>query len=93
MQPEAPRKSRFEERRWFIGGSDARIILMGSEKPHCSDYGARSAVSAEPLDLSDELIVQLGLVTESLNRRWYERRSGHQIRSVQMRRRHRGFSC
>jgi predicted phage-related endonuclease len=35
---------------------------------------------------------QLGLVTESLNRRWYERNSGHRIRSVQMRRRHHGFS-
>ncbi len=31
----------------------------------------------EPEDLSDNLIVQLGTVTEDLNRRWYERNTGH----------------
>ena len=31
---------------------------------------------AEPEDLSGNLIVQLGLVTEDLNRRWYELNSG-----------------
>ena len=31
------------------------------------------------LDLSGELIVQLGLVTEDLNRRWFERNAGHKI--------------
>ncbi len=34
-------------------------------------------------DLSDVLIVQLGLVTEDLNRRWYEHNSGHRISDVQ----------
>ncbi|WP_426443354.1 YqaJ viral recombinase family protein [Bradyrhizobium genosp. P] len=34
-------------------------------------------------DLSGELIVQLGLVTEDLNRRWYELNSGKRISDVQ----------
>jgi predicted phage-related endonuclease len=36
-----------------------------------------------PSDLSRELIVQLGIVTEDLNRRWYELNSGHRIGHVQ----------
>jgi hypothetical protein len=36
-----------------------------------------------PLDLSSVLIVQLGLVTEDLNRRWYELNSGHRISDIQ----------
>jgi hypothetical protein len=31
----------------------------------------------EPLDLSENLVVQLGVVTESLNRHWFERNTGH----------------
>ena len=38
---------------------------------------------AEASDLSAVLIVQLGLVTEDLNRRWYELNSGHRISHVQ----------
>ena len=34
------------------------------------------------------LIVQLGTVTEDLNRRWYERNTGHAIRDVQCRLKH-----
>jgi len=43
---------------------------------------------AEPEDLSNNLIVQLGTVTEDLNRRWYELNSGHVIKDVQRRARH-----
>ncbi len=32
-----------------------------------------------PLDLSDVLLAQLGLVTEDLNRRWYELNSGNRV--------------
>jgi hypothetical protein len=39
----------------------------------------------EPEDLSDNLIVQLGTVTELLNRRWYEKKSGQVINDVQRR--------
>jgi predicted phage-related endonuclease len=43
---------------------------------------------AEPEDLSDVLVVQLGTVTEDLNRRWYERNSGHAVTAVQRHVRH-----
>jgi predicted phage-related endonuclease len=43
---------------------------------------------AEPEDLSGNLLVQLGTVTEELNRTWYERNTGHSIRDVQRRVRH-----
>jgi hypothetical protein len=38
-----------------------------------------------PEDLSGNLIVQLGLVTEDLNRQWYERNTGNAIKDVQCR--------
>jgi predicted phage-related endonuclease len=39
----------------------------------------------EPQDLSGNLIVQLGLATEALNRRWYEANTGQAITDVQSR--------
>ena len=42
----------------------------------------------EPEDLSGNLIVQLGVVTEPLNRRWYERNTGHALTEVQRRVQH-----
>jgi predicted phage-related endonuclease len=41
-----------------------------------------------PEDLSGNLIVQLGKVTEDLNRRWYEANSGQVITDVQRHVRH-----
>jgi predicted phage-related endonuclease len=38
-----------------------------------------------PEDLSDELVVQLGSVTEALNRRWYEKNTGQVVADVQRR--------
>ena len=38
---------------------------------------------AEPKDLSGNLIVQLGVVTEPLNRQWFERNTGQAIKDVQ----------
>jgi predicted phage-related endonuclease len=38
-----------------------------------------------PEDLSGDLIVQLGLVTEDLNRHWYERNTGRSITDIQSR--------
>ena len=43
---------------------------------------------AEPENLSGNLIVQLGVVTEDLNRRWYEANTGQVITDVQRRIRH-----
>ena len=41
-----------------------------------------------PEDLSTNLIVQLGLVTEDLDRHWFERNTGQIIECVQHRIRH-----
>ncbi len=42
----------------------------------------------EPQDFSQNLIVQLGKVTEDLNRDWYQRCTGQTIKDVQKRIRH-----
>ena len=44
---------------------------------------------AEPQDFSDNLIVQLGVATEALNRAWYQRQTGRKVNDVQRRLRHR----
>ena len=43
---------------------------------------------AEPPDYSRNLVVQLGLATEDLNRRWYERTTGEAIKDIQSWSRH-----
>ena len=75
------------DRRYFIGGSDARII-MGDDEAALIRLWREKRGEAEPEDLSGDLIVQLGLVTESLNRLWYERNTGKTIECVQHRVRH-----
>jgi predicted phage-related endonuclease len=62
-------------RREFIGGSDARII-MGDDEVALVRLWREKRGEAEPEDLSGNLVVQLGLVTENLNRLWYERNTG-----------------
>jgi predicted phage-related endonuclease len=42
----------------------------------------------EPVDLSRNLVVQLGAVTEALNRTWFERNTGRTLKDVQRRIRH-----
>ena len=74
-------------RRSFIGGSDARII-MGSDEAALVRLWREKRGEAEPEDLSGNLIVQLGLVTETLNRHWYERNTGQTVECVQHRLRH-----
>jgi len=69
-------------RRGFIGGSDARII-MGNDEPVLQRLWQEKRGEAEPEDLSANLLVQLGLATEPLNRRWYERTTGEVIKDVQ----------
>src|SRR3981081_2118216 len=66
----------------FIGGSDARIIMGKDEKALLRLWREKRGEAAA-LDLSDVLIVQLGLVTEDLNRRWYELNSGYRIGDIQ----------
>jgi predicted phage-related endonuclease len=61
-----------------MGADDAALVRLWREK--------RGEV--EPEDLSGNLIVQLGLVTEPLNRLWYERNTGQTVECVQHRLRH-----
>ena len=72
------------DRRHFIGGSDARIIIGQDEKALIRLWQEKRG-EIGPEDLSANLIVQLGVVTEDLNRAWYERNTGHAITAVQTR--------
>src|SRR5262249_45820589 len=74
-------------RRGFIGGSDARII-MGRDEAALIRLWREKCGEVQPEDLSGNLIVQLGTVTEELNRIWYERNSGRRVTEVQRRVRH-----
>jgi predicted phage-related endonuclease len=71
-------------RRYFIGGSDARII-MGDDEPALIRLWREKRGEIEPEDLSGNLIVQLGLATEDLNRRWYQANTGHVVTDIQKR--------
>ncbi|HET8919809.1 MAG TPA: YqaJ viral recombinase family protein [Xanthobacteraceae bacterium] len=77
----------FHGRRYFIGGSDARII-MGNDEAALLRLWREKRGEIEPEDLSGNLVVQLGLATEALNRRWYEANSGQVISDIQKRVRH-----
>ncbi len=76
-----------DDRRYFIGGSDARTI-MGDDESALVRLWREKRDEIEPEDLSGNLIVQLGLVTEDLNRRWYEANSGQTLTDVQRQVRH-----
>jgi putative phage-type endonuclease len=82
MSPTPFRKADQCSRRSFIGGSDARII-MGSDEAALLRLWHEKRGEAEPEDLSSNLIVQLGLATEELNRSWYQRNTGRNVRDVQ----------
>jgi len=62
------------DRRYFIGGSDARII-MGDDEAALLRLWREKRGEIEREDLSGNLVVQLGLATEDLNRRWYQTNS------------------
>jgi predicted phage-related endonuclease len=69
------------DRRLFIGGSDARTIMSGDEAALIRLWREKRGES-EPRDLSDNLIVQLGVATEALNRGWYERNAGRVVTDI-----------
>src|SRR5260370_1709545 len=79
------------DRRSFIGGSDARII-MGNDEAALIRLWRENRGEAQPEDLTGNLLVQLGRATEELNRSWYERNSGRQVRGVQRHVRHSAIS-
>jgi predicted phage-related endonuclease len=72
------------DRRPFIGGSDARTI-MGDDEAALLRLWREKRGEVEPEELSGNLTVQLGTVTEDLNRRWFERNTGHVVTEVQRR--------
>jgi predicted phage-related endonuclease len=71
-------------RRHFIGGSDARVII-GDDEAALVRLWREKRGEAAPEDLSGNLIVQLGVATEDLNRRWYEANSGQVVTDIQQR--------
>jgi predicted phage-related endonuclease len=71
-----------KNRRYFIGGSDARII-MGDDQAALERFWREKRGEIEPEDLSGNLIVQLGAVTEDLNRRWFELNTGQVVNDIQ----------
>ena len=85
--PEIGERAEMNKRRFFIGGSDAWII-MGNDEARLIRLWREKRGEAEPEDLSQDLVVQLGSITEKLNRTWYERSSGNAVEDVQRRVRH-----
>lgn len=71
-------------RRHFIGGSDARIIMSADETALIRLWREKRG-EIDPQDVSTNLVVQLGTVTEELNRAWYERNTGNTVADVQRR--------
>ena len=75
------------DRRTFIGGSDARVI-MGEDEAALLRLWREKRGEVDPVDLSHNLVVQLGSVTEDLNRLWYERNTSQVVTDVQRQVRH-----
>jgi hypothetical protein len=71
------------DRRRFIGGSDAGVIMGQDEKALVRLWKEKQG-EVGPEDLSGNLIVQLGLVTEDLNPQWYERNTGNGIKDASL---------
>jgi predicted phage-related endonuclease len=81
-EPITGRRSQEPDRRQFLGGSDARIIMSPDEAALIRLWQEKRG-EAEPEDSSDNLVVRLGVATEALNRIWYERNTGRIITDIQ----------
>ena len=77
----------FANRRYFLGGSDARVI-MGDDEAALLRLWREKRGELEPEDLSGNLVVQLGVATEELNRRWYQVNTGEVLTDIQRQIRH-----
>ena len=71
-----------EDRCTYIGGSDARTIL-GKDENALRRLWLEKRGEVEPEDLSGNLVVQFGSVTEELNLRWFTRETGLEVGHVQ----------
>ena len=69
------------ERRSFIGGSDANVILSGDAEKVLQLWREKRG-ECEPEDLSSVLPVMLGCWTEAFNRQWFEQLSGERVTRV-----------
>ena len=81
---DSPKSKKRAEHRYFIGGSDAHII-MGKDEDALIRLWREKRGEVEPQDLSGNLVVQLGNVTEDLNRRWYEANTEQVVVDIQKR--------
>jgi len=81
---DSPKSKKRAEQRYFIGGSDAHII-MGKEEDALIRLWREKRGEIEPQDLSGDLVVQLGNVTGDLNRRWYEANTEQVVVDIQKR--------
>ena len=72
-------KGSANHRQQYVGGSDARII-MGNDEAALIRLWREKRGEAEPPNYSDNLIVQLGVAIEPLNRRWFEPTMGEVIK-------------
>ena len=81
---DSPKSKKRAEHRYFIGGSDAHII-MGKDEDALIRLWREKRGEIEPQDLSGDLVVQLGNVTEDLNRRWYEANTEQVVVDIQKR--------
>src|SRR6266404_3632034 len=59
------------DRRTFVGGSDARIV-MGSDEADLIRLWREKRGEVEPENLNDNFFFNHRAITEDLNRRWYE---------------------
>src|SRR5262245_17223691 len=75
------------DRRYFIGGSDARVI-MGDDESALLRLWREKRGEVGPDDLSVHLVVQVGVATAELDRRWYQSNTGQVLSDVQRRIRH-----
>lgn len=68
-------KAQHAARKKGIGGSDARLIMAGAWRELWEEKTGRRAGE----DLSDNLAVQMGNVTEGFNAFWYEKQTGIKV--------------
>lgn len=67
--------AQLEQRRAYIGGSDAGKVMSGQWR----ELWAEKTGRAKPEDLSNILAVQMGSFTEPLNAHWFEKQTGRAV--------------
>jgi hypothetical protein len=76
---EGEQDERYDERTDRVLHGD----MSGARLEPREKRGKEKCGETEPEDLSDNLIVQLGVATEALNRAWYQRNMGRVVTDVQ----------